>query len=65
MRCIPISPKQAKIEDKVYRNNSVSDEEFNNISDCFKYILKEDEDLCNAAQKNLNAVIFVNGELHP
>ncbi|KAH7214446.1 Rieske [2Fe-2S] iron-sulfur domain-containing protein [Fusarium oxysporum] len=46
-------------------SNSASDEDFNEISNCFKQILKEDKDLCNAAQKNLNAGIFVNGELHP
>jgi hypothetical protein len=65
MRCIPISASQTKMEYEVYRGNNASDEEFNEISDCFKQILKEDKDLCNAAQKNLNAGIFVNGELHP
>ncbi|KAF5252534.1 hypothetical protein FANTH_2428 [Fusarium anthophilum] len=65
MRCIPISASQTKMEYEVYRANSASDDDFNEISDCFKQILKEDKDLCNAAQKNLNAGIFVNGELHP
>jgi hypothetical protein len=65
MRCTPISPKQTKIEDKVCGNSIASDEDFNNISDCFKHILKKDKDLCNAAQKNLNAGVSVNGELHP
>jgi hypothetical protein len=65
MRCIPISASQTKMEYEVYRANSASDEDFNEISDCFKQILKEDKDLCNAAQKNLNSGIFVNGELHP
>ncbi|SPJ78334.1 uncharacterized protein FTOL_06723 [Fusarium torulosum] len=53
------------MEYEVYRNNSASDKDFNNISDCFKQILKEDKDLCNAAQKKLNAGIFVKGELYP
>lgn len=65
MRCIPISASQTKMEYEVYRHKNASDHDFNNISDCFKQILKEDKDLCNAAQKNLNAGIFVNGELHP
>ncbi|KAF5644095.1 cytochrome P450 monooxygenase oxidoreductase [Fusarium sp. NRRL 52700] len=64
MRCIPISASRTKMEYEVYRANTASDEDFNEISDCFKQILKEDKDLCNAAQKNLNAGIFVNGELH-
>jgi hypothetical protein len=65
MRCIPISAGQTKMEYEVYRHKDASDLDFNDISDCFKQILKEDKDLCNAAQKNLNAGIFVNGELHP
>lgn len=60
-----MSSSQTKMEYEVYRNNDASVEQFNEISDFFKQVLKEDKDLCNAAQKNLNAGIFVNGELHP
>lgn len=49
----------------MYRHNDASDEKFTYINDMFKQVLKEDKDLCNAAQKNLNAGIFTNGELHP
>ncbi|KAH6884859.1 Rieske [2Fe-2S] iron-sulfur domain-containing protein [Thelonectria olida] len=52
--CMTISPRW-----------NATDEDFNGISDFFKQVLKEDKDLCNAAQKNLNAGIFTNGELHP
>ena len=65
MRCIPTSAGQTKMEYEVYRHNDASDEQFNGISDFFKQVLKEDKDLCNAAQENLNAGIFINGELHP
>lgn len=65
MRCIPISASQTKMEYEVYRHNDASDEKFTYIDEMFKQVLKEDKDLCNAAQKNLNAGIFNNGELHP
>lgn len=53
------------MEYEVYRHKDATDEEFTYISDMFKNILKEDKDLCNAAQKNLNGSVFINGELHP
>ena len=53
------------MEYEVYRHDEASDKDFNDIWDCFKQILKEDKDLCNAAQQNLNSNIFLNGELHP
>ncbi|KPM36567.1 hypothetical protein AK830_g9985 [Neonectria ditissima] len=65
MRCIPISASQTKMEYEVYRHNDTTDKQFTHIDEMFKQILLEDKDLCNAAQKNLNAGIFTNGELHP
>lgn len=53
------------MEYEVYRHNDATDAEFTEISDFFKNIMREDKDLCNGAQKNLNAGIFLNGELHP
>ncbi|KAK2612532.1 hypothetical protein QQS21_001470 [Conoideocrella luteorostrata] len=53
------------MEYEVYRNNDSTDDEFNDNSDFFKNIMKEDKDLCNGAQKNLNTGIFLQGELHP
>jgi hypothetical protein len=53
------------MEYEVYRHKDATDEEFTYITETFKQILKEDKDLCNAAQKNLNGSVFVNGELHP
>ncbi|KAJ0123915.1 cytochrome P450 oxidoreductase [Diaporthe amygdali] len=65
MRCSPISSTQTHMEYEVYRHKDATDEEFTRVSDTFKQVLKEDKDLCNAAQKNLNASIFIKGELHP
>lgn len=53
------------MEYEVYKANDAKDEEFTKISDFFKQVLREDKDLCNGAQANLNAGIFMSGELHP
>jgi hypothetical protein len=53
------------MEYEVFRHRESSDEDFEYIDAFFKRVLDEDKQLCNAAQKNLNAGVFVNGELHP
>lgn len=53
------------MEYEVYRHNAATDAEFVEISDFFKNIMREDKELCNGAQRNLSAGIFLNGELHP
>jgi hypothetical protein len=65
MRCIPISATQTRMEYEVYRHCDATDEEFNKIDQTFKQVLLEDKDLCNNAQKNLNAGVFLSGPLHP
>lgn len=65
MRCVPISLSQTQMEYEVYRHKDVTDEDFNKIDQIFKQVLKEDKDLCNAAQKNLNTGVYVHGNLHP
>lgn len=50
---------------EVYRNKNSGDEDFNVISDMYKRIMSEDKYLCSKAQKNINAGVFVNGEMHP
>lgn len=65
MRCVPVSCSQTKMEYEVFRHKDASDEAFTSISELFKQVLREDKDLCNAAQTNLNAGIFTNGALHP
>jgi hypothetical protein len=53
------------MEYEVYRHVDASDEDFEHIDSFFKRVLDEDKHLCNAAQKNLNAGVFINGEMHP
>lgn len=65
MRCIPVSSGKTKMEYDVFRRNDTTDEDFARINDFYKQVLQEDKDLCNGAQKNLEAGIFINGQLHP
>lgn len=50
---------------EVYRHKDATDEDFTLISDMYKRIMSEDKYLCIQSQKNLNAGVFVNGQLHP
>ncbi len=34
------------------------------MNQIYKRVMSEDKALCDAAQKNLNAGVFINGELH-
>lgn len=53
------------MEYEVYRNETASDNDFHEIDQLFKVVMAEDKQLCNAAQRNLNAGVFVHGQLHP
>jgi hypothetical protein len=64
-RMVPVTATTSKIEYEVFRHKNATDEAFKNINAFYKQVLEEDKQLCNAAQENLNAGIFVNGELHP
>lgn len=65
MRCVPTSESTCSMEYEVYRHKDASDEDFEHIDSMFKRILAEDKWLCNATQSNLNAGVYVNGQLHP
>ncbi|KAF7556719.1 hypothetical protein G7Z17_g1216 [Cylindrodendrum hubeiense] len=64
-RMIPISATKTKIENEIYRHKIATDEEFAAINAFYKQVLEEDKHLCDEAQKNLGAGVFINGELHP
>ena len=49
----------------MYRNKNSSNEDFEIIDALYKRIMGEDKALCTNSQKNLNAGVFVNGEMHP
>lgn len=53
------------MEYEVYRHKDATDEEFERTNSFFKRVLGEDKYLCDAVQKNLEAGVFTNGELHP
>ncbi|THY86816.1 Rieske 2Fe-2S family protein [Aureobasidium pullulans] len=64
-RMFPVTATTSKIEYEVFRHVTAGDEEFKAINDFYVQVLNEDKELCEAAQENLSAGIFVNGELHP
>ncbi|KAL8393946.1 hypothetical protein RB595_003636 [Gaeumannomyces hyphopodioides] len=64
-RFVPFGPNKSQMRYEVYRNKNSSDEDFKTISDMYKRIMSEDKYLCANAQRNIDAGVFVNGELHP
>lgn len=64
-RMFPVTATTSRIEYEVFRHVTAGDEEFKAINDFYVQVLNEDKELCEAAQENLSAGIFVNGELHP
>jgi hypothetical protein len=64
-RFMPLGPTTSSMHYQIFRNKNSSEEDFHNIADLYARVVSEDKDLCIGAQKNLNAGIFVSGELHP
>ncbi|KAF2104034.1 Rieske [2Fe-2S] domain protein [Rhizodiscina lignyota] len=64
-RFVPSAPTKSTMKYEVYRNKNASDADFEVISAMYKRIMSEDKYLCVNVQKNLNAGVFVNGEMHP
>lgn len=64
-RFIPKGPNKSVMSYQVFRNKNSSDEDFKVINDIYKRIMSEDKVLCLNAQKNINAGVFINGEMHP
>lgn len=50
---------------EVFRHKNASDADFELIDAMYKRIMSEDKYLCSNAQKNINAGVFINGEMHP
>lgn len=50
---------------QIFRNKNSGDKEFRLISELYAKVVSEDKVLCQLAQKNLNAGIFINGQMHP
>jgi hypothetical protein len=64
-RFMPSSPTISKMSYEIYCNKSSTNEEFHLIADMYERVMREDKVLCDAAQKNLDRGVFVNGQLHP
>ena len=50
---------------EVFRNTKSTPEQFKIVNEMYKRVMSEDKALCAAAQKNVDAGVFVNGEMHP
>jgi len=64
-RFVPQGPGRTTVRYEVFRNKYSSEEDFQLINQIYKRIMSEDKGLCDLAQKNINAGVFVNGEMHP
>ncbi|OAK97056.1 putative Rieske 2Fe-2S family protein [Phaeosphaeriaceae sp. SRC1lsM3a] len=62
---LPSSPTSSRMSYEIYRNKSSTDAEFHLIADMYERVMREDKVLCDAAQRNLDRGVFVNGQLHP
>lgn len=64
-RFLPDGPKKSTMHYQIFRNKNSTDEQFRLISELYDKVVREDKVLCELAQRNLNAEIFVSGEMHP
>lgn len=62
---LPLTPTTSTMSYEIYRNIHSSDSDFHLIADMYERVMREDKVLCDAAQKNLDRGVFVNGQLHP
>ncbi|KAH8202901.1 hypothetical protein TruAng_002954 [Truncatella angustata] len=46
-------------------HNNATDEKFKDLCAFYAQVLDEDKDLCEGAQENLSAGVYVTGEMHP
>lgn len=65
MRVVPTSATTTSMQYEVFRHKDASDEIFKELDDFFKQVESEDKNLCNGAQQNLNAGVYINGNLQP
>ena len=64
-RFVPSGPVKSSMQYQVFRSKHASDADFDLVNNIYKRVMSEDKALCDAAQKNLQAGVFINGELHP
>lgn len=63
-RFLPDGPRSAKMHYQIFRNKNSVEKDFRAISDLYAQVVSEDKVLCELAQRNLNAGIFINGQMH-
>ncbi|KAH7185031.1 Rieske [2Fe-2S] iron-sulfur domain-containing protein [Fusarium flagelliforme] len=64
-RFVPTSATHSSMSYQIFRNTKSSDADFRAAAELYARVVSEDKDLCIGAQKNLEAGVFISGELHP
>lgn len=64
-KLLPTSATTTQVYYEVFRNQHSSEEDFQQTNSMLKRITKEGQGPCDQAQKDLNAGVLANGELHP
>jgi hypothetical protein len=64
-RFVPTSATHSSMHYQIFRNRNSSSEDFHLVADMYARVVSEDKDLCIGAQRNLEAGVFISGELHP
>ncbi|KAE8164611.1 hypothetical protein BDV40DRAFT_286917 [Aspergillus tamarii] len=65
MREVPTSAATTSMQYELFRHKDASDKVFKGLEDFFKQVENEDKNICHAAQRNLNAMAYINGVLRP
>ncbi|KZT36529.1 ISP domain-containing protein [Sistotremastrum suecicum HHB10207 ss-3] len=65
MRCVPVGAHKTRLEYDVYGRKDVPEERIREAYKFFEQVEREDWDLCQKTQKNLNVGIYDRGFLHP
>lgn len=65
MRVSPTGPTTVTMQYEVFGHKNATDAKFVEMDKFFKQVEKEDKELCDGAQVNLNVGTYSSGELQP
>lgn len=64
-RFLPQGPSKSLMSYQIFRNKNSTEEQFQSIHQLYAKVVSEDKILCELSQRNLEAGVFVNGQMHP
>jgi hypothetical protein len=65
MRVIPVDRTHSRLEYEIYARKGLDESKMQEFISFLREVEKEDFDLCEACQKNLNAGVYLAGALNP